>query len=564
METSTKSKAGNLFDKAERIGVIGSPSSTGELNIDILDAASAKNLVGCLAVFRYNQDNVDNYALSQITEVTMENVWTQDPTMKGIIRRKGRVDPITGRQDTHIATMTVSSVLADVDGKLEPSSFGTVPPTGTYVKFIDAELMDALIEARKQELFYLGTIYGSEIKLPMWFKHFGNHGDQMGLGEAYHIGIFGKTGSGKSVLAKMVMMAYARHKAMSLFVLDPQGEFSSDFGKHGLLGSVLDSNLHRDTTVVHLQDLVLEYSNELFEKLLIVSGFFDSIKIAFEKHYSRFFSEMMKYIHSLRVYDIDPSQDLERKRKITTELYHSSKVFRHIWEHVRTDDFVTKVAFTDEPKNRIKKALEDASFPDVYKHWKSVTYLFTKGRGNGRDSRAISELFNLGKKEGSFVIIDLSLKEKPRDLFWNERIKYIATQEILKTITNNAETTYKEGNSLNTLVILDEAHRFVPKIVPEDDEVAKIRTLLIDGIRTTRKFGLGWMFISQSLSSLDREIINQMRVYFFGFGLAWGIERAALRELIGGAEKSLNLYQAFKDPQSGLTSREYPFMSIGP
>ncbi|GAH90903.1 unnamed protein product, partial [marine sediment metagenome] len=90
------------------------------------------------------------------------------------------------------------------------------------------------------------------------------------------------------------------------------------------------------------------------------------------------------------------------------------------------------------------------------------------------------------------------------------------------------------------------------------------RSIFIDAVRTTRKYGLGWIFISQTLSSLDREILNQIRIYIFGFGLGWGIERQALREIIGGAKEAIRLYQMFRDPQSGLGDREYPFMTIGP
>lgn len=44
-----------LVDKAERIGVIGSPSSTSELALDILARAVSKKLVGELALFRYDR-----------------------------------------------------------------------------------------------------------------------------------------------------------------------------------------------------------------------------------------------------------------------------------------------------------------------------------------------------------------------------------------------------------------------------------------------------------------------------------------------------------------------------
>ncbi len=92
----------------------------------------------------------------------------------------------------------------------------------------------------------------------------------------------------------------------------------------------------------------------------------------------------------------------------------------------------------------------------------------------------------------------------------------------------------------------------------------QIRSTLKDAIRTTRKFGLGWMFISQTLSGLDREIINQLRVYVFGFGLVYGVELLGLKDLIGGNDEAIRLYQMFKDPQSNPRQKEYSFMTIGP
>ena len=62
------------FDNTERIGVIGSPSSTGQLTIDVLGTAVNKSLVGSLSIFNFNQDGYDHYALGQIIEITMQNV----------------------------------------------------------------------------------------------------------------------------------------------------------------------------------------------------------------------------------------------------------------------------------------------------------------------------------------------------------------------------------------------------------------------------------------------------------------------------------------------------------
>jgi hypothetical protein len=74
------------------------------------------------------------------------------------------------------------------------------------------------------------------------------------------------------------------------------------------------------------------------------------------------------------------------------------------------------------------------------------------------------------------------------------------------------------------------------------------------------------VFISQTLSSIDVEILQQLRIFFFGFGLALGQEYQSLRQLVGSAGKALELYQLFRDPHSSFatSSRQYSFMTIGP
>ena len=152
------------------------------------------------------------------------------------------------------------------------------------------------------------------------------------------------------------------------------------------------------------------------------------------------------------------------------------------------------------------------------------------------------------------------------DLFWNDTIQALVIKRLLEGIRLSAEHAYSEKQNLNTLVLMDEAHRLAPAETPDNDTMKQIRNIFIDSVRTTRKYGVGWMFISQTLSSLHREISQQLRIYFFGFGLSMGTEFQALRNLIGGRSKALDLYQLFRDPQSSfdIASREYAFMTIGP
>src|SRR5258708_40241349 len=113
---------------------------------------------------------------------------------------------------------------------------------------------------------------------------------------------------------------------------------------------------------------------------------------------------------------------------------------------------------------------------------------------------------------------------------------------------------------------MDEADRLAPRDIPPEEEEAKaVRATLIDAVRTTRKYGLGWLFISQTLSSLHPEIVQQLRIFFFGFGLALGQEFVSLRQLVGSSSTALDLYQLFRDPHSAfdISIRQYSFMTIG-
>ncbi len=538
------------FDNTERIGVIGSPSSTGQLTIDILGTAVKKNLVGSLSIFNFDQDGYDHYALGQIIEITMQNVWAQDPTIRGLIRQKGRIDPITERQDTHIAKMTVSSVFANNNGTIDQSLLGTVPSTGTPIKMLNEEVMSSLLADYQNELFYIGKAYGTDIKMPMWFKHFGS--GQQGAGEAYHIGIFGKTGSGKSILAKMIMMAYARHPSMSIFVLDPQGEFSKDLRTQTPIKDILENRLSRKTQVYDLHNLVLT-GFDLFKRILVNSGFFESLGIYYETNRQQAADQIESILRARGTLD----------QEIAPFNAHTREAFNRVWSALQTEQVLRRIYSSRDYQERVKSSIENADPEHYYEIWRNIANLF-KFQGRTNSIKIKDLVCKILDGNRNIIVIDLSETNVPNDILWSDMTKLIVIGEFLNRITLKAEARFKENETLNSLVIIDEAHRLAPREKTENEDLERVKKLLIDAVRTTRKFGLGWMFISQTLSSLNREILNQIRIYVFGFGLGWGIERQALLEIIGGQKEAMTLYQLFRDPQSSLKKKEYPFMTVGP
>ena len=215
-----------------------------------------------------------------------------------------------------------------------------------------------------------------------------------------------------------------------------------------------------------------------------------------------------------------------------------------------------------EYRDRVLTTIQGANKDEKYDEWRRIAKLFSfEGKRQGTMIKNIVDKIEL---KNALVVIDLYGIKMPEDLYWNEEIKLIVIGQFLNSISKKAEEKYNNEELLNGLVIIDEAHRLAPRQRIEDEDLEAVRTYLVDAVRTTRKFGLGWMFISQTLSSLHRDIINQIRIYLFGFGLGWGIERDALQEIIGGQRESMSLYQRFRDPQSSLREKEYSFMSVGP
>jgi hypothetical protein len=479
---SEKPNLQRIIAQTERLGVVGSPSSTSRLSLDILGAAVTRKLVGELALFCFSQDANPHCALGQITEVQLRNIWHEDPTMRSLIGQRGRVDAVSERQDTHLGQMSISAVFREGGpGGYEPSILGTVPSTGTSIHIVTDEVLQELLQPYRPQIFYLGHVYGSKPRLPLWFKHFDTGPD--GAGEAYHLGIFGKTGSGKSVLAKMILLAYARYAGMALLVIDPQGEFARDMGKGGKSGEFglpvgdLARGLGKQCVVMSVHNLVLDRW-ELFEQILFESQFFEHLTVP--KGDNR---ELTCGILSDRL----------QKAKISLKNLYERGSFEKAWALLK-DDKVQRIFYrTESSRARFNDALKDAEADTFYdQHWVPVAQLFREDRTNARTvNKALSWLLETNNGKRPILVINLS-KDQAKGLFWNDRIQSLVIKRLLDGLAQAAEHFYRENQSLNTLVVIDEAHRLAPRDVSREDEAARsVRAVLIDAARQPENMGSG-------------------------------------------------------------------------
>ncbi|MEM1875125.1 MAG: DUF87 domain-containing protein [Candidatus Hadarchaeales archaeon] len=426
-----------------QVGVIGSPSSTSRLMIDILDAAASRKLLGELVIFPFMQDNLPHYAIGQMTEIQTDEdgaVRCPDLEIKAVFCRTG------------------SQVY-------EPGMLGTVPPTGTPVYSVSDEIFKELLRSYHREgLFYLGYVNDMKTKLPLWFRHFGS--GEGGAGGPYNLGIFGKTGSGKSVLARMILLAYARHPQMSILVIDPQGEFSK-----ALRGKATG-------------DFYLPL-NRLLKKL--------------------------------------------GKELVCLEM---------------------RSVFVDQ-RGTFERLLFESTLGGP--------------PGAVTVSEALEWFWVRNHRARPILVLDLS-GEQFKSIPWSELLQRLVVKTLLEEIISVSESSFLEGGrDLNTLILVEEVHRFAPRKVLNDEVEAEesLGGLFVDAVRATRKFGVGWLFTGNTLAGLFRGLVREIQVFFLGFGLGLGEDTQVLWDLIGPEHHAWVRYRGLMDPRSNPSRKQYPFMTVG-
>ena len=553
-------------ERTNDIAVVGSPSTNTELTLDLLLESTEERLVGALTAFNAVQDGVPIISVGQIVSIELRNRWHEDSVFRNLVKRTGSIPPITNRQDTRTADLVVGATFRKAQNGFDPDVLGMVPPTGTRVHRVDQPLLNQLLAVYQKEIVYLGRAYANDVLYPMWLKHFGS--GTGGAGEAYHIGVFGKTGSGKSGLAKMMLSAYSAHPQLGILVIDPQGEFSLEFSgiRVGQQGLPLDEMCHaqqRDIQVYRIDQLQLD-DWDTFEEMLQSLRFSEQLGIP-----SRSTDNTRKAAEVIRnalegKFNLDGLGTNEALDTVLKSVAEENNA-KYIYSNQRAQELMNRVQRLQDDSTLIARARQS---------WKQICQLFSAGEGRkrlftyGSQSPGIVNML-LGSVENEqprpIVVIDISRQGNQQ--FWSEELQRRILSKLLNILVTQGTASLSTQQSSNVLVLLDEAHRHAPSgRLDGDSEADRLRSLLRRAVRETRKYGIGWFFISQTLGGFDNEILQQLRILAFGFGLAMGTEFDRLRDFAGGDRRTLELYQSFRDPQSFPKKdlQEFPFMAVGP
>ena len=536
------------------IAVIGSPNSTTAFTVDILESARDRALDHAWVTFevveRFNGKAYRKRALCQLGGIITRNRWHEDPVIRSVIKHQGALPALSGESDLTSAQLSALGVfLLEDDGRVRRrTTLSTPPPSGTPVFPATAEALQALVHT-EPGIFYAGTSPGDGLPVPLTLRHFGDT-EGGGFGEAVMMGIFGQTRSGKSIMAAQILAGFAANPQMGLLVLDPQGEFGRDrfaagdqrvdFSIRRLLGGLKSS---RKVTVTSTDEVALE-GPEAFTETLRRSGFFESL--GFKGHAKEreaaerlagILSELTtqegkrRPIRDLRVQDLPVLvKDLAR----FADVIYASRPGVAPGEGQRAQDVLARFQLDETRLKRI---------------WLSALTAFRTDGGRAPLSQLIQRVLT----DREVVVLSFSQEGA------HDAVPYFLLNEILTRLRHVIHRSFNSGQQSNALVVLDEAHLFAGEHAADSADGTRTRSLLAQSVRMTGKYGVGWLFITQTLHDFDKTILRQLQVKVFGQGFKLGADREYVETELG--KEGFARYCSLPDPKR--TGR-YTFMLTGP
>ena len=548
------------FEKST-LGMTSSPSTNLEIALDIIQESATSRAVGQMVFVFQEEDGREVLLLGQIVEVTTKNRWHEDMAFKGVIKRHKRLPNLSGSADNRLAMLSVQSSFDFQNDEPVSHILGVSPSTGLDAYKMTNEVMQKLVAHHGLAITYIGKVYGTDVHLPMWFKHFDkDEADNelgipgLGAGDTYHVGVFGKTGSGKTVTAAFMLLAYAKNKAnINILVLDPQSQFTHD--RELLPDEVNFQEEIKKTGMEYkkfnlVNDVALRPDDlHLLGRLLMSNKFFEE---TFGPFYSPGKEEDMRdcIIDYLEGRSNEPRFSIASpKGDLLSEML---KAFSKEGEQ---NKYVKRVYGSKTTQQRLAGKIETviASIDRYRERWDEVLELFDEEKEITIDA-LVEEI--VSDIKGKFIVLDMGPRQGELE---NENMQAVFLNVIERRIAYRGSILYSKGKRANCLIVMDEAHRYVDR-KSADKMVSGVSNQIIDSVRTTRKYGIGHMFITQSLESLDDEIVKQMRLFAFGHGLTTGGELRKVGEIINNPA-ALGLYKSFIDPGN---RKQYPFMFFGP
>lgn len=543
-----------IMEGAAPIGSITSPSSTQKYKMILRDYASNLQVTGSLVTLDYEEMNrqsqkIKKTVLCQVVDAEATNHHHEKNVLRALLREKGRIPGLSGRADNKEVELLPIGSLISVSGSNVHQLPRNIPPMGTDVRFASAEDVH-MFSGDHDTIYNIGHLYETNVPVGLMLKHFGEGDD--GWGDAHMLGVFGATGSGKTVMAASIIAGFAARKEMGMLIVDPQGQFSGfELGSGGWSWK-LDKAFEavgrgQDVDVVNMDEVALE-SPSLFAELLSRDGFFKNMGIVGHDNHQRTVDDVVLFLkHILKDNSNSNLGDLSLSDDIFTAILNIG------------------AATYVKPAEKAKQMVESFEHSGKFKIEKARS-IWSRTQEKFGKSKKLSTLLDDVLINRRIIILNINVEDRIKDLY---------AKEILEGIRRKAESIYriKQGNpwhkdpvkkykdvTTNALIVIDEAHRFAPQASGRNKDVEAMVESLADAIRTTRKLSVGWFYITQSFADFDKRIFRQIQTKILGIGIGTGVDEEHLQAALNRDQKIVEFYKGLPRP---TTTGVFPYAIIG-
>lgn len=562
-------RTSSQIEESPEVAITGSPNSAMEINFDVRATHLRTPLLGSLVSLKVPVQSEELLVLGQVATIGTINRWHEDLSLKNYIKLQGRLPHLTEIGDITTGIMQIIGAyreLSEGDHSIYKKVLLPVPPgSGIKIRQVGNELIQAIME-NDFGYGYLGNFYGSRnVPAPVYVRHFGDF-EEKGNGEAYMGAVFGPTGSGKSVVAASLISLWAHNDKMGILILDPQSEFaenrfargtSFDFNFHDILKNLSKDRFDPNKDVVPLDAIQLEGAS-MFVEVLRQKDFFRILGLgsAKVKDADEELSTFLCALENANIWKVTNDWDTTNSIEVRTD--RSRRGRREEESRIPFSDAMAEaIARVYAVSQRATKQQEFQGTwtdPRIASVWNATVQLFKPTTPDGKPKVKLLEVIKDCVLKGKIRILDLN----PLHIGISQEFKLFLVDFVFRSLKHFSYKYYREDNPGNCLIVLDEAGRFIPQYLGDNVLLRRVCTRLVDSVKEMRKMRCGFLFITQTIAEIQKEIFRNLHFRIYGVGLGVGADSDHIKAREGN--DAFELYRTLPDPRLSGT---FSFMVSG-
>jgi Helicase HerA, central domain len=560
------------------VAVTGSPNTVMNVHFDVRSAHLHRPLLGSLLAVivpvSEQNEHKDLLVLGQVATLRMQNRWHEELALKNYLKVNGRLPHLTGVGDTVTGILQIIGAYSTqelAEGRVYEKTTLAVPPgSGLGLYQVDRRLVHALMQ-RETGYAYLGYFYRTnEVPAPVLVNHFGDV-DQQGFGEAYMDGCFGPAGSGKSVTTATLAALFAHNPQMGILILDPQSEFTEnalargsafEFNFHEMLERTSGGRFDHRRDCIKLDQLQLEGA-EMFVQVLAEKGFFKLLGLSGQKAAEAldYVTRFLEDLKSRKLWNTSMEWNAINNLRISIG---SSPGGSTIAQQSAQSQLTFAELFTGEAANAYA-ATGRASYAKKFREtwqkqshlerlWQETVELFSPQGAQGQARVSLGRVLQESVLHGHIRILDLN----PETIEMSERFKLYLMDFVFKKLRQLSHIYYRSSQTGNCLIVIDEAGRYIAQDTGSDLLLRELCKKLVFSVKEMRKMRCGFLFITQTTTEIQKDILRNLHFRIYGVGLGVGADADNIRSLEG--DEAFELYRTLPDPR---LSGRFSFMVAG-